>query len=106
MEIDELVTEIVSNARRDRKILEGVQDAIEKTSVQGTDPDSPELKVLMAEKISLISDSLARVQQTLVELAKIKSREKSRVAGKGDPQAEREGLYKEIEGSSDDLLEG
>jgi predicted lipid-binding transport protein (Tim44 family) len=80
-----LTEEIIENARRDRKRLEMVADALTKRynfgdlkeieELETVDSQlDPEVAAAFAEEIAKIGDSLTRVNQQLVELVKVETR--------------------------------
>lgn len=75
-----LTEEIIKNARRDRKRLEAVADGLvngfAKVPEEGEDQSEfdPEIAAAFAEEIAKIGDSLTKVNQQLVELVKIETK--------------------------------
>lgn len=103
---EELIDEIINNARRDRKRLEAVADGLAngfaRVPTSGEDEiddhfDS-EVAAAFAEEISKISDSLSKVNQQLVEI--VKSERKNSVPDDASPKKltpdQIDGVYDEI----------
>lgn len=79
---DELIGEIIRNARRDRLRLEAVADGLAnglarlpKPEEPETDKFDPEIAAAFAEEIAKISEALTKSNQQLVELVKIAKKE-------------------------------
>jgi ubiquinone biosynthesis protein UbiJ len=81
---EELIEEIISNARRDRKRLEAVADGltqkfqnIGEVATMGEGDEAvldPEVAAAFSEEITKVSEALCRVNHELVELVKIDSK--------------------------------
>jgi hypothetical protein len=90
-DLDDLVKEIVKNARADRKRLEKVCDSVVGIAENTDDP----LALLgLSEQMSLITDSLTKTNAQLVEIAKIRAKERAPKEEKHD-----ESVFDEIESS-------
>lgn len=76
---ENLIEEIIANARRDRRRLEEVADGLmhgfsSSPIDEESDDVNPEVAAAFAEEIAKISDSLTKTNQQLVELVKIESK--------------------------------
>lgn len=70
-ELDDLVSEIVQNARSDRMRLEDVCDAVVDAAKKTDDP----LALLgLSEQMAAVTDSLTKNNAQLVEVAKIRAK--------------------------------
>jgi hypothetical protein len=109
---EELIAEIVANARRDRKRLEAVADGLAngfKKPIAGDDAESDDfdsdVAAAFAEEIAKVGDSLTRVNQQLVEL--VKSEKKNVDVDDGKPKklkpADVEDVYDNIQPEEESL---
>ena len=88
-DLDDLVKEIVKNARADRKRLETVCDSVISAAQESEDP----MAVLgLSEQMAMITDSLTKNNSQLVEIAKIRAKERMPKDEKHD-----ESIFSEIE---------
>lgn len=111
IDVDQLVEEIVNNARDDRERLilcaEGLRKFAEKGGAEsegdgeGMDPD---VALALSEQIAKISDSLTKINQQLVMLVQIDSKkEKGDLAGDGKlSKKDKEEVYHVLEGGKKD----
>lgn len=106
IDVDQLVEEIVENARDDRERLiacaEGLRKFAEKGGAEseGTGEGmDPEVALALSEQIAKISDSLTKINQQLVSLVQIDSKKKEGdVAGDGRlSKKDKEAVYEELE---------
>lgn len=100
---EDLIEEIIANARRDRKRLEAVADGLVNNFAKVPTPDQaedpaefdPEIAAAFAEEIAHVGDSLTRVNQQLVELVKTETKAKKAAPGRLSPE-EVESAYEAI----------
>lgn len=77
---EQLIDEIIANARRDRARLEAVADGLVNGFAdiplggEADDKFDPEIAAAFAEEISKIGDSLSKINHELVELVKLDSK--------------------------------
>lgn len=95
-EFDELVAEILQNARNDRKSLEDLRKKIlDHAEKLGKEPDSEPLVLIgISENIAKVSDVLNRTNAQLVDLSKILVKR-----GADKKQNDRDDLFNAIEDS-------
>lgn len=100
---ENLIDEIVKNARSDRKRLEAVANGLTNTIEQLEDDSEtqgidPEVSAAFAEELSKITDSLSKVDQRLVELVKLETKNEvdPKKSKTGMSEAEKEDLYDQV----------
>lgn len=73
-DLDDLISEIVKNSRSDRKRLEEVCDSVTDAAKQTDDT----LALLgLSEQMAMVTDSLTKNNSQLVEIAKIRAKERA-----------------------------
>ncbi len=106
IDTEQLVEEIVNNARDDRERLiacaEGLRKFAEKGGVESEGDGEgmdPEVALALSEQIAKISDSLTKINGQLVMLVQIDSKKKGGdLAGDGKlSKEEKESVYQELE---------
>lgn len=100
MKREELVEEIIRNARKDRQRLEAVADGLlegSKTFLSADDEGeiNTEVAAAFAEEVSKVSDSLTRINHELVEIVKADRKSAAAVPDRLDPSTVDE-AYEEI----------
>lgn len=70
-QMDDVIDEIHSNAQEDRERLTGVRDKI----IENFDPSDQFARSAVADNVARLSDSLARINGQLLEIAKIRLKE-------------------------------
>jgi hypothetical protein len=100
-----LVEEILENARKDRIRIENLLEKMLKvSSVPGVEDDLAQVAV--AEQVADLTDSLTKMNQQLVELVKVQSKNKEEEPKEGTlSKKEREAAFDEIEDPPQDVTE-
>lgn len=96
METEDLIKEIIENARRDRARLEDVSSAL-LSSITVAGVEDPLAKAAMAEQLARVTDSLSKTNQQLVELVKIHAKQDPAGKAKAMAESDKESLFDEIQ---------
>jgi hypothetical protein len=107
IDTEQLIEEIVNNARDDRERLIACADGLRKFAEKGGvgsggdgEGMDPEVALALSEQIAKVSDSLTKINQQLVTLVQIDSKKKADgdVAGDGKlSKKDKEEVYAELE---------
>lgn len=93
---EELIQEVIKNARKDRAALEKLRDNLTNITPDQEDvmDETPLAQLGVAENVARIHDVLVKVNGQLVELAKISIKQEN---PESDLSVDREDIFDEIE---------
>lgn len=103
---EDLIDEIIANARRDRKRLESVADGLiqkynDTSDFAATEESQaqadPEVAAAFSEELAKVSDSLTKINQQLVEIVKVEKKSSSAQADGKLSSEDVEDAYNEIQ---------